>query len=271
MTKLNIEATTQIIAALRSGEYTQGVGKLAKGGCHCVWGVICDVYAKAHPNEEVKKQVGDDMTTYFGYCALPPSTAQKWAGISENDVFAVGENEETLMNLNDAKNATFPQLADVLEARLAEAKAEEAKTLIITNLTTLRDAVALQPEEQFDLSNYKKESECGTLFCTAGLAATMPHFQLQGVTLYSWSYNRHMVRVDGIDVDDSPSTDVLFGDKAWKNCFAGRDDGGRDGKHHKAGVDRWDSVEISADVTDKELALWRLEQQIAAVKAGVVA
>lgn len=40
------------VAALRSGEYSQGRGRLRKGDTFCCLGVACDLYAKEHPEAE---------------------------------------------------------------------------------------------------------------------------------------------------------------------------------------------------------------------------
>ncbi len=47
------------------------------------------------------------------------------------------------------------------------------------NLLTLIAAIEAQPETQFDLSSFVSENDCGTIYCSAGLAASMPFFMDQ--------------------------------------------------------------------------------------------
>lgn len=136
------------------------------------------------------------------------------------------------------------------------------KELILSNLRLLRSAVEAQPEKLFDLSNYKQESKCGTLFCTAGLAATMPEFQEQGMGFRPlpaapW---KCIVTIGDEDIDDWGVAAPLFGDKAWDACFAGRADGLFDDEYPG-------DLYGGSFVTDKQLALWRLDAQIEAVEA----
>jgi hypothetical protein len=125
---------------------------------------------------------------------------------------------------------------------------------IISNLFLLRDAVAKYEPKLFDLSSYKKERECGTLYCTAGLAATLPVFKEQGMILQAAGFDCSMVRVNGHDIDDDGIADGLFGEDAWRTCFAPRGEGKYDDDFQGLYVD-----------SDKELALWRLSQQISIV------
>lgn len=127
---------------------------------------------------------------------------------------------------------------------------------IISNLFLLRDAVAKYEPKLFNLGAYKKERECGTLFCTAGLAATLPAFKKQGMALFADGFDWFMVRVNGHDIDDDGIADGLFGVDAWRTCFAARAEGKHDGDF--PGV-------YDDEVTDKELALWRLSRQISIV------
>lgn len=134
--------------------------------------------------------------------------------------------------------------------------------LILNNLRLLYSAVEAHPEEIFDLSSYKQESSCGTLFCTAGLAASMSVFQAQGVgwkrqfcnDADNYGDDWHYVTVDGIPIYETTAADYLFGTNSFENCFAANSMGARD----------WDGFGYE-EVPDKQLALWRLEQQIESV------
>lgn len=135
-----------------------------------------------------------------------------------------------------------------------------SKELILSNLKLLRDAVEAQPEQLFDLGRYKQEEPCGTLFCTAGLAATMPAFQKQGMRLVKdglwW-----MVTVDGNEIYDS-SADDIFGYDCFNVLFDTRELGSLDEEHPL--YYKEDGC-LSEAVSDKALALWRLDRQIEAV------
>ncbi len=141
------------------------------------------------------------------------------------------------------------------------------KQLITTNLQTLLAAVEAQPEQNFNLTRYKDEdSACGTLFCTAGLAATLPTFQEQGLSLVevdSFSRRkRYMVLVNGYDVDETYDTDAIFGSDAWSNLFATFGHGCRDDGFITKD-ENGDSIQ-----THKELAILRIKAQLAAVEAA---
>lgn len=145
-----------------------------------------------------------------------------------------------------------------------------SKTKILENLKLLHSAVLSQPESHFGLAQFKQEEPCGTLFCTAGLAATMPEFQAQGVELVGTptpslygTKTWWQVLINGEplwDVDEyiAPADD-LFGDAAADNCFSER----WESPYDEAVLAEW---EDSRDVSDKQLALYRLERQIEAVE-----
>ncbi len=137
---------------------------------------------------------------------------------------------------------------------------------IKNNLMVLRAAVEAQPEQNFNLDAFKtEEPECGTLFCTVGLACTMPVFQAKHYALTlvqdSWRYSGagwFEATREGQDVCDYGVTDVEFGEDSFGNLFEMRNQGQQDDAHPS-----YDFGEIDRSVTDKELALWRLDRQIA--------
>jgi hypothetical protein len=134
---------------------------------------------------------------------------------------------------------------------------------VLKNLFTLLGAVQAQPEANFDLSSYARKEPCGTLFCTAGLAASLPHFQSQGMALIPWSTNTFMVEINGLDIDvREADTDKMFGPDAWYSLFATYADGRRD---ESLGSGSYGSGRA---MTDKALAIARIQAQIAAVEQG---
>jgi hypothetical protein len=149
---------------------------------------------------------------------------------------------------------------------------------IIENLETLRSAVAVQPEKKFSLSSYKRYAECGTLFCTAGLAATMPYFQELGLSFRGFGSGSDenktwIVQVKDQDIDWSDETDQIFGYRAFNELFSVAGFGGCD---HKVGYrfikangeETDDSYAGKPNMTDKELALARLGYRIEQLKAA---
>lgn len=128
------------------------------------------------------------------------------------------------------------------------------------NLEVLAEAIKAHPAELFDLSKYMQVKDCGTLYCSAGLAATLPHFQQQGMRI---DEDRD-VYVDGEFIAFSPAdgsspTDVLFGTRAFYRLFAGYGSGIYDSRLVNA---RGYSREYNRSVTDQELALFRIDQHI---------
>lgn len=150
--------------------------------------------------------------------------------------------------------------------------------LIAANLSVLLEAVKTQPENLFALSRYSQVKECGTLFCTAGLAATMPYFKEQGMELKQpYKNDVTLVYINGIEVDDLDVADSLFGEDAWTRLFATYGHGDFDADTDSAYCDwrlfgRWNNqTEPEHLVTDKTLAIARLERQLAIYQAKVKA
>lgn len=127
---------------------------------------------------------------------------------------------------------------------------------IIKNIDVLIAAVKAEPSKKFDLSTYVQEKpSCGTLHCTAGLAATLPYFKRRGWKLYINGDGGFGVLVKGVYVSSSSVVNSQFGDDAWDRLFDVRWSGEFDRFHPKY---------LDSSVTDKELALWRLRMQRAA-------
>ena len=139
---------------------------------------------------------------------------------------------------------------------------------IVRNLEILKAAVEAQPEKLFDLRAFKREASCGTLFCTAGLAATMPEFIEQGLELAALGDGWWAVEVDGVGIDESAKSHTIFGSNSFANLFDARDCGAMDDSHPDSYTDGLYGTTIHSSVTDKQLAIWRLEQQIAAELAN---
>jgi hypothetical protein len=103
------------VAALRSGEYTQGDGYLTDHlGHDCCLGVLCKLAVKAEiiqPAELSRNGTcylyGNDNDTYY-----LPEQVQNWAGLNSENPHITGQNH--LATLNDDGN-DFDQIADAIE------------------------------------------------------------------------------------------------------------------------------------------------------------
>ncbi len=54
------------------------------------------------------------------------------------------------------------------------------KLFILANIDEAIRLVTEQPEKMFDLSSFAQKTDCGTIYCTAGLLATSAHFRALG-------------------------------------------------------------------------------------------
>lgn len=106
------------IAALRSGEYQQTKGALHRlvpgdapgGGLPAGWcclGVACDVAAE---HITLHRSSNERYEAFDGIEGLLPNTVKQWLGIIEQSL---------LTEANDGAGATFPEIADALEAWVA--------------------------------------------------------------------------------------------------------------------------------------------------------
>lgn len=120
------------------------------------------------------------------------------------------------------------------------------------NLTVLRAAIVAYPEHKLSLKHYHT---CGTIFCAAGLAATMPYFTNQiGVEPPD-------PKKDSYDISDIASTladlPELWGEDSFLRLFH---------VHHSGCYDsdlREDFYKINSRYpNDKELILLRLDHAL---------
>ena len=103
------------VASLRSGEYEQGKDFLCCDGKFCCLGVGSDLYAKEHPDFEVKqRQDSDNRTvTKYGDCfSTCPFPVQEWLGLSSS----LGAwMQGSLVSKNDT-GMPFSEIADIIES-----------------------------------------------------------------------------------------------------------------------------------------------------------
>ncbi len=117
---MNKEIKAKWVAALRSGEYTQGKDRLRtnKNGktSFCCLGVLCNLHAQAHP-EIAAKQTNPHK--YLYHAEVLPNSVRAWAGLSNErgSVVKIDDSDGSLAYHNDT-GATFAEIADAIEAQL---------------------------------------------------------------------------------------------------------------------------------------------------------
>jgi len=120
---MNPEVRAQWCAALRSGEYRQGAGKLTRGDRDCCMGVLVKLAQGAGvPVRRVRHPHG--WIEYDGCENWLPPTVQEWAGLeNQNPKFTAdlghGTEAVTLSELNDDRDQTFAQIADLIDGGAA--------------------------------------------------------------------------------------------------------------------------------------------------------
>lgn len=173
---------------------------------------------------------------------------------------ATGDSDMNIITYNDTH--TYAEVIAVWDNAIAAA----TKAAQLDNLEVLLAAVQAQPETLFDLSKYQQKTTCGTMFCTAGLATTLPHFQALGFTMATGpsSYSDRPftgVKVGANWIFDRGVVSKHFG-AVFDDLFspAGCSDTDDDLGY------LYDSDSCVANMTDKELAVARLKRQIAKLK-----
>ena len=139
--KMNPEVKALWLAALRSGDYTQGTGRLhtryaddSTTDEFCCLGVLCDLAVKdgvvidVVVNEPHSYSVGT-FVSYDSQSSLLPPAVQGWAGLSSEDPVVEYDDWESsddethrdsnsLSGLNDDMGWTLGAIADAIEANL---------------------------------------------------------------------------------------------------------------------------------------------------------
>ena len=120
MEKMNQEVKQKWVAALRSGEYTQGQGSLKNAKSeYCCLGVLCSVAKKEGLEVVEKYNTKLESYTFDGDRTFLPYSVRDWAQLStEAPYVLVGAGMERLDHLNDSGDFSFDQIADLIEASL---------------------------------------------------------------------------------------------------------------------------------------------------------
>ena|SRR5689334_5253523 len=106
------------LKALRSGKYRQVKAELkanlpGKHVGYCCLGVLCDIHSK----ETGKKWENRNM--YFNADTVLPQEVMDWAGLDDDNpkvYYDIGL--EHLSELNDERNCSFKEIADLIEKEL---------------------------------------------------------------------------------------------------------------------------------------------------------
>ena len=128
---MNSQVKEKWVAALRSGEYQQGINSLRSNQGFCCLGVLCDLYAKEHNENWEYVNAYSEQTTkakdswYFDEeRQFLPWKVMNWAGIEDEnpEVKIVDEDGnvleyEILSYMNDM-GKSFSSIADTIEKYL---------------------------------------------------------------------------------------------------------------------------------------------------------
>ena len=122
---MNQNIKREWVAALRSGDYEQGTGKLkmesdnSKGVCFCCLGVLTDLYAKeknlTFGYSDNKLKAKDEEEYLCG-------DVMKWAGLSSKDpevrVDATDESDNCSLSYYNDNGHDFAEIATLIENNL---------------------------------------------------------------------------------------------------------------------------------------------------------
>lgn len=110
---MNKEIKDKWVAALESGEYEQGKGKLKRDNKFCCLGVLTDIYIKENNLEWEENE--NDYCLLDGFSETLSISVREWAEMNK-------ESKQTilpeLINLNDSQSKTFKQIAKVIKETL---------------------------------------------------------------------------------------------------------------------------------------------------------
>jgi hypothetical protein len=131
-------------------------------------------------------------------------------------------------------------------------------TTIIKNLRRARAVIAAIPESAIDLEEYR--TDCGTIACTVGHLCDHPDFaKFMGLEWDgdAWSLRSRLPDGSLVAMPTSEELDPHFGPNAFRRLFAQRNHGTFNDGNDQGGYDY-----VPDSVTDKTLALWRIDRQI---------
>lgn len=137
------------------------------------------------------------------------------------------------------------------------------KQFILANIDEAIRLVTEQPEALLYLETYEQKTDCGTLYCAAGLLTTSAHFRNLGWSLYRGEHGDRYawVHINGREITNERA-EPYFGPTASRNLFSAAGGSAFDCDFEGYFNDEGDTGE-----GHKALALHRLRTQRALVEA----
>jgi hypothetical protein len=109
---MNQEIKANWVAALRSGDYKQGAGKLrAVSNNFCCLGVLCDLAVKEGVGEWELYMLDGSVYKFGRYTGSPSDKLHEWANLPMSSV-------GILTKMNDQQGKSFNEIADYIEENL---------------------------------------------------------------------------------------------------------------------------------------------------------
>lgn len=127
---MNPDVRARWVAALRSGRYARGTGRLRQTDTtgtqlHCCLGVLCELAVEDGVIDATSTPIGFSSITRFGggdgwSTAVLPPAVQAWAGVASCDPTVVGNDgvRVGLSTINDSNRYEFDGIADLIESQL---------------------------------------------------------------------------------------------------------------------------------------------------------
>jgi hypothetical protein len=105
------------VEALRSGKYNQGMGRLRSGDRYCCMGVLCDVVIDGKWDPFKSRDILGGQR--YQYCThTGDSFGSSLNNAALDEVGLSGEEENTLINMNDIQRCDFERIAAHIEENL---------------------------------------------------------------------------------------------------------------------------------------------------------
>lgn len=130
-TKCNVENMTAFVAALRSGEFKQGIGSLRQATesgefRYCCLGVATELALRAGVTVELGNPycTHDDACSVWAHHGFLADEVAGWLGINSDNPTLPGDDDEEghpASVWNDSMGATFDDIAGKFEARYLKA------------------------------------------------------------------------------------------------------------------------------------------------------
>lgn len=116
---MNTEIKQKWVAALRSGNYNQGVNTLRKGNNFCCLGVLCDV---VDPKGWKESQLFKTSKKY-GYginevTSTLPYEIMQFAGLTDRNPTLTFDDKDLMVSQLNDKGITFEEIANLIEEQL---------------------------------------------------------------------------------------------------------------------------------------------------------